>query len=149
MKDLGEIMTSSVLNVGIVGTGVGIRTLLPGFRTVSRANVIGLVGSSLSRAEKVAKENGIPSAYATVEEMCADSSIQLVCVAPPNLHHYHDVSCALQARKHVLAEKPLAMTMEECRSLRDEAQHTNLTASVDHQLRFNPYFLRIDRKSVV
>src|ERR1043166_6647866 len=110
------------VRIGIVGTGVGIRTHLSGFRKVPEAEVIGLVGSSPERTAQFARQHGIQGAYSSVSELCRDERIELICVASPTRCHYEHVMTALQADKLVLAEKPLGMNVREVMDLANRAQ---------------------------
>jgi predicted dehydrogenase len=132
-------MTMDKVRIGIIGTGVGIRTHLSGFRKTSNAEVVGIVGSSSERAMQFAKQHSIPTAYPDVRALCGDENIDLVCVASPTRCHYEHVMTALASRKHVLAEKPLGMNVKEVEELTDNADRSGRICVIDHQLRFNPY----------
>ena len=127
------------VRIGVIGTGVGIRTHLNGFRKVPDAEVVGIVGSSAERAVHFATQHGIPKAYSSASALCNDDHVALVCVASPTRCHYEHVITALQAGKHVLAEKPLAMNVGEVRDLAERAGRSQRICVIDHQLRFNPY----------
>lgn len=143
----GDVMDQNakddLVRIGIIGTGVGLRTLYPGFQRVPNARVIALVGSSPERALGFAEKHAIPYTCKDYRELIDRGDIDLVCVASPNVHHYEAVLYALQSGRHVLAEKPLAMTLDETIALRDAARESGKIAIVDHQLRFNPYLQRI------
>ena len=133
-----------VINVGIIGTGVGLRTHLPGFLKTGRARVVAIAGSNQQRAEGFAQKYSIPKAFGDYRKLCNLPEVDLVCVASPNRFHFDHVSTAIKVRKHVLAEKPLAMSLKETLKLRDLAKrYSNQLILVDHQLRFNPYFQKI------
>src|SRR5262245_47228728 len=57
------------------------------------------------------------NAYASVEDLCADPAVEVVYVASPHQYHAEHVRLAAAARKHVLVEKPMAITLDECRSM--------------------------------
>lgn len=133
----------SRLKIGIIGTGVGIRTLLPGFRRIKEAQVIAICGSKPERSEFFAKKYEIPCAYDSYQELCANEEIDLVCVATPNNFHFAQVKCAINANKHILCEKPLVCTKDELDELIELSNKSNKYCLVDHQLRFNPYIIRI------
>jgi predicted dehydrogenase len=136
-------MIMANVKIGIIGTGVGIRTHLNGFRKVPGAEVVGIVGSSPERASHFSRQHSIPKSYADVSSLCRDDSIDLVCVASPTRRHYEDVMNVLSAGKHILAEKPLAMNLREVEGLVARAETTDLICVIDHQLRFNPYIRHI------
>lgn len=132
-----------MVKIGLIGTGVALRTHLPGFRRTGGAEVVGLVGSGPERCARFASDHGIPKAYAGYRELCQDPDIDLIIVASPNDRHYEEIRCALESGKHVLAEKPLAMSMREVEDLADLAEASGKLALIDHQLRFSPYFQAI------
>ena len=131
------------INVGIIGTGVGIRTHLPGFRKTGRANIVGIVGTNQKRAEEFATKFQIPKAFGDFRKLCQLPEIDLICVTTPNPFHYEQITYALQQGKHVIAEKPLAMNIKEVQNLNVMSKKTSKLTMVDHQLRFNPYIQKV------
>jgi predicted dehydrogenase len=76
--------------------------------------------------------------------ICRHPDVDLVCVATPNPHHRVEAAAALEAGKHVLCEKPLAMNIQETRELIQLAEgRPKQVALVNHQLRFNPYIRKV------
>ena len=132
-----------MLKVGLIGTGVALRTHLPGFQRTGQAEVVALVGSSQKRGAQFARQYRIPRVYADYQALCAQADIDLVVVASPNRFHFEQVNYALQQGKHVLAEKPLALESEDIQELIAMAANTQQLALIDHQLRFNPYMQAI------
>lgn len=131
------------VRIGIIGTGVGIRTLLPGFRNIDEAEVISLLGSSPEKSEYFANRFEIPQVYNTVEQLCESDDIDLICVATPNNCHYEQAKKAIIHGKHVLCEKPLACTWQQTIELVKLSRQTEKLCLLDHQLRFNPYIKKI------
>ena len=136
-------MSRDIIRVGIIGTGVGIRTHLPAFRALKDAEVVALAGSNEQRARFFARKHGIERAMDYLS-LCSLPEIDLVCVASPNPCHRVEVAAALDAGKHVLCEKPLAMSVQETRELNEMSlARPDQLALVNHQLRFNPYVRRV------
>lgn len=131
------------IRVGIIGTGVGIRTLVPGFRSTGRADIVGISGSGPSRAKECADAVGIPIAFDNYRDLIDCKEIDLVCVASPNKFHFEQAAYAIRAGKPVLVEKPLGTSMRETELLADSLTGRKQLAIVDHQLRFNPYLRSI------
>ncbi len=104
-------------------------------------NVVGVLGSSAEKSRQAAERMGIPRAYGSLEQLLADEQVQVVHVTTPNRLHYQEASEALQAGKHVLCEKPLAMNAEESAALVRLAGQTGLVAGVNYNLRFYPLCL--------
>lgn len=100
--------------------------------------VHGVVGSSHERAAERARQVGLPPAYDSFEAMLADPRVDVVHVTSPNhLHHQH-ASAALRANKHVVCEKPLAMTPAESAELLHVAEQSGRVHAVNFNLRFYP-----------
>lgn len=133
-----------MINVGIIGTGVGVRTHLPAFRMVPGVRVKGIAGRTHERAVSVAASCGLEVGYRDYVALCEDPDISLVCVTSPNPHHIEHVLCAVQNGKSVICEKPLAMQLDEYDSIiRASKEMERGFIVVNHQLRFNPYVKKI------
>src|SRR5437868_8687074 len=104
------------IGAAVVGTGfIGV-VHVEALRRLG-VQVHGVVGSTRERAAARAAELGLPPAYEDFEAMLADPRVEVVHVTSPNhLHHAH-ASAALRAGKHVVCEKPLAMTSSESADL--------------------------------
>lgn len=135
--------TKEMINIGIIGTGIGLQMHLPNFRRTGKANILAVVGSNQQRSQEFATRYGIPRALGDYRKLCEFPDIDLVCVTAPNLYHYEYVSYALKQDKHVLAEKPLALNMEEIVRLNATARASSKLALINHQLRFNPYVRKV------
>jgi predicted dehydrogenase len=130
-----------LVGIGILGTGVGIRTHAPGFKQAPGANLVALFSPNFAKAKQLGSELGFARVSRSAEEVCSDSDVDLVVVASPNDLHVRQVESAISAGKHVLCEKPLALTSSEAHHLvaLAAAAPTQLTL-VNTQLRSNPYF---------
>jgi predicted dehydrogenase len=87
---------------------------------------------------KKARELGISKAYPSFEVMIADPEIRVVHLATPNNLHFPHTKAALLAGKHVVCEKPLAMTSAEAGELVRLAKQTGLVNAVNFNIRFYP-----------
>src|SRR3954470_13686463 len=124
------------LRLGAAGLGRGFTLMLP---TLQKDPRIELVAAADPRAEARARftaDFGGP-AYATAEELCADASVEVVYVATP--HQFHAAHSALAASlgKHLLVEKPMALTVEECRSMIEAARAGGVQMVVGHSHSFD------------
>ena len=100
--------------------------------------VHGVVGSSRDRAAERSARLGLPPAYDSFEAMLADTRVDVVHITSPNhLHHKH-ASAALRADKHVICEKPLAITPAESADLLLLAEQRGRVHAVNFNLRFYP-----------
>ena len=125
------------INVGIVGTGFIGPAHLEALRR-NNVNVIGLAEATAELAAEKAESLGIKKAYESYEAMLADPHIQVVHLATPNYLHYPHAKAALQAGKHVVCEKPLAMNSQESADLVRIAKETGLVNVINFNIRFYP-----------
>lgn len=102
------------------------------------AEVIGILGSSPSKSQSAAESLGIPRGYGSFEEILADPEVDSVHLATPNRLHFRHASSALRAGKHVMCEKPLAMTSDESRELVAIAAESGRAAGVNYNIRYYP-----------
>ena len=103
--------------------------------------VVGIMGASKQEATDAAAKLGLARAYADFDEILADESVQSVHIATPNKLHHGMAKRALQAGKHVMCEKPLAMNSKESAELVELAAGSNLAAGVNYNIRFYPLCL--------
>ena len=80
--------------------------------------------------------------YATIEELCGDDDIETVYVATPHQHHAKHVQIAASRGKHVLVEKPMAITLRECQAMVAAARRAKIQLIVGHSHSFNAPILR-------
>src|SRR6202035_1733679 len=100
--------------------------------------VHGVVGSSHDRAAERAAALNLPPAYETFEAMLADPRVEVVHITSPNHLHYPQAAAALAAGRHVVCEKPLAMTSTESAELIRLAHASGLVHAVNFNIRFYP-----------
>ena len=105
------------IKVGIIGCGkIAQVRHIPEYAANPNAEVYGFYDINLARAEELAKKYG-GKAYASYEELLADPEIEAVSVCAANHVHAEISIAALKAGKHVLCEKPMAVTLEECEAM--------------------------------
>lgn len=132
MRDIG---------VAIVGTGFMGWVHAEALKRVG-VRIVGVCGSSAEKSKAAAEQFGVGRAYATFEEVLADTNVQSVHIGTPNRLHFEMAKQCLSAGKHVLCEKPLAMTATESAELVEvAAQHPQLAAGVNYNIRYYPLCL--------
>jgi predicted dehydrogenase len=100
--------------------------------------VVGVLGSSAARSREAAAALDVPRAYASLDELLTDDVVSAVHITAPNRQHVEMARRALAAGKHVMCEKPLAMTAAEAAPLVDLARQTRRAAAVTYNVRFYP-----------
>lgn len=98
----------------------------------------GVVGSTPARARAKAETAGLPTVYESVEALAADRSIDVIHIASPNQAHAEQVRVCLAAGKHVVCEKPLALSPKDTADLVTTAAETGLVNAVCFNIRFYP-----------
>ncbi|MDQ3937130.1 MAG: Gfo/Idh/MocA family oxidoreductase, partial [Chloroflexota bacterium] len=131
MRPISDVK-AAVIGSGFIGT-VHIEAL----RRIG-VQLHGLLGSTAERGERRAAQLGIGRAYADLGELLADEAIDVVHVTSPNHVHFPHVREALSAGRHVVCEKPLAMTAAESAELVRLATESGRVAAVNFNLRFYP-----------
>lgn len=128
-----------MVRIGIIGTGFARRVQLPGLRLVSGAEVVAIASGRRTNADAVAREFAIPRAFDDGAALAAAEGVDLVIIASPPDSHERYAIAALEAGKHVLCEKPIALNAGEAtRMLAAAERRPAQVAWVDHELRFEP-----------
>lgn len=100
--------------------------------------VRGILGSDPARGAERAAALQVPRAYASLDELLADPAVDVVHVTSPNRFHHPQVAAILAAGRHVVCEKPLAVTSAESAELVELAARTDRIAAVNFNIRFYP-----------
>jgi predicted dehydrogenase len=127
--------------VGVVGAGFGSIIHVPAFRAHKRFDVIAI--ASPNRAGEVAREQAIPHAFTSCEEMLDGVELDLVSIASPPFAHHADVCAALARNKHVLCEKPLALNLAQAEDLFARARSAGVVCATAFEFRYLPAILAI------
>jgi predicted dehydrogenase len=121
------------VRAGVVGTGFIGAVHVEALRRLG-IEVVGVVGSSRQRAQ--AKQ--LAPVIDSYEALLADYRIDVVHLTTPNHLHYDQVKQALAAGKHVVCEKPLALTSEQSSELLELAERGGLVHCTNFNIRFYP-----------
>lgn len=124
------------LRIGIAGLGRGFTVMLP---TLARDPRVSLVAAADLRPEarsRFATDFG-GKTYDTVEALCADPKVDIVYVATPHQFHADHAVLAAHAGKHLLVEKPMAISIGECQTMIDAANTAKVHLIVGHSHSFD------------
>src|ERR1700730_1295102 len=110
-------METTRVRTAIVGTDFMGRVHLEAVRRLGLVDVGAVIGSSVDKARTLAGAFGVDRAEGDYRAVLADPDIHAVHICTPNSRHFAMASAALEAGKHVLCEKPLAMTSAEAAAL--------------------------------
>jgi predicted dehydrogenase len=128
--------------VAVVGTGFIGPVHVEALRRLG-IRVKGILGSNVGKSAKASLALNLETAYKNFEEILEDREITSVHITSPNRYHTAQVEGALNAGKHVVCEKPLAMTSTETAALVASAKkHPELITAVNYNVRFYPQCLQ-------
>jgi phthalate 4,5-cis-dihydrodiol dehydrogenase len=124
------------LRIGVAGLGRAFSLMAPTLAADSRVR---LVAAADPRAEARAQFQADFSAkaYDSVEALCADPAVDIVYIATPHQFHAEHARLAFAAGKHALVEKPMALTLDECRAMIDAASAARRHMVVGHSHSFD------------
>jgi predicted dehydrogenase len=126
------------VRIGMIGTGFARKVQIPAFRSCDGAEIVSIASGSIENARATATEFGIPHITDDWRETVSRDDVDLICITtPPNLHREMTLA-AIENRKHVLCEKPMAMSVAEAREMTEAARGAGVLALIDHELRFQP-----------
>ncbi len=123
------------VNVGVIGAGVG-RLHVAAYHRLGNARVVALAGLDTKRCRQLAAEYGIPRLFSDYQELLAQEDVEAVSVCTPNYLHAPMAIEALRAGKHVLCEKPLALSVAEAEAIVMAAREANRKLMVTFNYRF-------------
>jgi len=124
------------IRIGVAGLGRAFTLMLPTFTQDDRVQLVAACDPLPAARARFARDFAAP-AYDTVEQLCADSQVELVYIATPHGLHAAHVCLAAAAGKHVLVEKPMAITLEECDAMVAAVAQAGTQLIVGHSHSFN------------
>jgi inositol 2-dehydrogenase len=129
------------LGIGVLGVGEmgrrhaeNIRRLVPGARLVAVADV------AVARAKEVAARLEIEHSFGSFEDMLAHQDIDCVVIATPDKFHAQAIRTAAAAQKHILSEKPLALSLADARAALDAVAQAGVHLQVGFMRRYDPAY---------
>ena len=130
---------SGTVRWGILSTAdIGVRKVIPGIRRAARCEVVAIASRDAEAARAAAARLGIPTAHGSYEALLADPDVDAIYIPLPNHLHAEWTIAALRAGKHVLCEKPLAMTADEAQGMVDVAHESGLHLMEAFMYRHHP-----------
>lgn len=135
------------IGYAIVGLGrISMGHFMPAIKMSSKAKVTALVSGHRDKAERMAAEYGVPSSsiysYENYDEIAKNPAIDAVYIALPNSMHAEYTIRAAKAGKHVLCEKPMAISAEECKSMIQACESARKKLMIAYRCQYEPTNLR-------
>jgi predicted dehydrogenase len=127
----------STIGAAVIGTGFIGTVHVEALRRIG-VQVHGVLGSSPERGAERASSLGVPRAYTSLDELLEDDRVEVVHVTSPNHLHVPQSAAILAAGRHIVCEKPLAMTATESADLVERAAAAGVVNAVNFNIRFYP-----------
>ena len=129
-------MSRRTIQIGVVGLGRAFTLMLPTFLHDSRVRLVGATDPIPAARTQFERDFGAPG-HASVEALCADPAVELLYIASPHQFHAEHVCLAASFGKHVLVEKPMALSLEECTRMIGATRRAGVHLIVGHSHSFN------------
>lgn len=134
---------SEKLRWGILGAARIVRKTIPALQETKNGEVVGIASRTEEKAREYADKHGVPQAFGSYEALLASPDIDAVYLPLPNALHLEWILKALDAGKHVLSEKPLAMSAAEVAEIARKVDETGLKVLEGFMYRFHPRFEKL------
>jgi predicted dehydrogenase len=138
-KSVGEPVTWGVLGA----SHFAMMAAIPAMQKAPLVSVLGMASRSLEKAEQAARAAGVPRAYGSYEELLADPEIEAIYNPLPNNLHVPWSIKAAQAGKHVLCEKPIALTAAQAEELAAVQKQTGKLIGEAFMVRYHPQWHKV------
>lgn len=124
------------MQIGVVGLGRAFTLMLPTFMHDSRVKLVGATDPIGAARAQFEKDFGAPS-YESVEALCSNPAVEALYIASPHQFHAAHVCLAASFGKHVMVEKPMALSLDECTRMIEASRHAGVHLIVGHSHSFN------------
>ncbi len=124
------------LRLGVAGLGRAFSVMLPTFTGDARVSLVAAADPRPEARQRFTAEFGGDS-YESVEDLCSDPAIDVIYIATPHQLHARHAAIAARRGKHLLIEKPIALSLDDCRSIIEAAQRAGVRLVVGHSHSFD------------
>lgn len=131
------------IRVGVLGPGRIVRRVMKDFHRAQGIELTAVASRSLERAREAAREYGAKYAFGSYEELAECKEVDLVYVATPHVFHCEQAIMMMEHGKHVIVEKPMAITWEETRRMTECARRKGVFLMEAMWTRFFPATIRM------
>lgn len=139
-------MKDKKLGIGLIGAGRAGMIHARNFRTsVPDAYLAAVADPCKENADAAAEELDIPRSYADYRDLLEDPAVDAVVIVTPTKYHCEIAVAAAERKKHILCEKPMAMTEEECEQMERAAEKNGVILQVAFMRRFDSAFIEAKR----
>jgi predicted dehydrogenase len=126
------------IKTAVIGSGFMGKVHTEAVRRLGNVEVVALASSPRQEASKLAHVFDVPNVSSTWKNIVKDPEVEVVHICTPNALHFPIAMAAMEAGKHVVCEKPLAMSVDEAKQMVDLAKKKKIAHCVNHNLRYYP-----------
>jgi predicted dehydrogenase len=127
------------IGVAMIGCGgIALQNHLPGFALLPQAKVVALCDTNPAVLDRAKQQTGLSAAFTNYEDVLKHPGVDAVVIATPNVTHAPIAIAAAQAGKHILCEKPIAMSLAESKQMLEAANKANVRHMTAFTYRFVP-----------
>lgn len=131
---------------GILGAGgIADRRTLPGMLDCKLSEIYAVMEIDPVNSERLREKYGAKYAYTSAEELISNPEVDAVYIASPINFHKPQVFAAAKAGKHILCEKPIALTVAECKEIENFCKNYDVLTATGFMMRFHGYHQEIKR----
>lgn len=131
-----SVGTPAPVRIGVAGLGRAFAFMLPTFHADPRVSLVAAADPRPQPRDRFVADFG-GRAYETVDELVRDRDVEVVYIATPHQFHAANVAAAAAADKHVLCEKPMALSLDECQAMIDACDRAGVRMVVGHSHGFD------------
>ena len=132
------------LKWGVLGSAqIAVNSVIPGILQSQFNEIVAIASRNLEKAQETAAKFQIPKTYGSYEQLLQDPDIDAVYIPLPNHLHYEWTIKAIEAGKHVLCEKPLALNAEEAERMVRAAKEAGVLLAEAFMYRYHPRYNQI------
>ncbi len=134
-------MSGGILRIGVAGLGRAFTLMLPTFVNDKRVRLVA-AADPMEHARAQFRNDFAAPAYDNVQALCADPQVQVVYVATPHQLHAEHAQIAAAHGKHLLVEKPMAHTLDDCSAMIEATTRAGVQLVIGHSHSFDAPILR-------
>ena len=132
-----------MINVAVIGTGYIGPLHIEALRRITGVAVRGVMDANAELARRTADRYNIETVYPDFAAVLADRSVHVIHTCTPNRLHFEMNKAAIAAGKHILSEKPLAMTLAQAAELTERAESAGIATGINFCYRYYPVVLEM------
>lgn len=133
-----------IVRWGVIGTGgIADKKTIPAIKESKDSELIALMDINLERTKELAQKHGAKRYYNKIEDLLSDKEIDAVYIATPLYLHCEQTILAAKYGKHILCEKPMALTVEECKEMIKACKDNQVKLMIGFRMRFHVYHQKI------